>query len=454
MMPHQEITGAAMLPTTHLKAEPEPPASLAHILTYRQRTQELAWVIAGKLVMMGANAALLLLLAEHLELKLYGLLVTSICGQLLLSRVLLLGIERGVIRLHTLPELRHQERELFNAGWVVISRMSALLILIALVAVWAREFSDAPHWPGWMIASVVGGAIGTAIVDYGYSIYLSHVQYRAAALSQGVTALGRLAVIALVVLIWPHYPLLVFLLYPGASLVSGLTQAMLILHPKNGGESRPDRALVRRLLRFSLWQGGTNFAALLNLYQGTFLLAWLGQEAAAGIFGLGLTLSMGFSAVCISFTEFLAPRVARVQSLRALPPFIARAFGGALVLALGSVPVALAISLLITEVLPPGLHEVVPIFYCLTAAIMLPLFQSPLEAACYYLLRPQLMTLGMILRVICVGSLALLLVPGRGAWGAAVAQLCGTVMALMGFTMCGVVALRTAQKAETRVDHL
>lgn len=429
------------------KEGPEPPAGLARILAHRQPAGELAWVLAGKLAMMGANAALMLLLAERLELKLYGLLVTSISGQLLLSRVLLLGVETGVIRLHTLPELRHQDRELFNAGRVVIWRMSALLILVALAAALAGDFSAAPRWPDLVIASAVAGAIGTALVDYSYSFYLSHVRYRAAALSQSVTALGRLAITMLAVLLWPQQPSLAFLAYVGASLASGLLQTALIRSAEGGRRDRPEAALVRRLLSFSLWQGGTNFVALLYLYLGTFLLAWSGEEAAAGIFGLGLTLSMGFFAVYNAYIEYLLPRIARVESLNALPSFLVRAFGGALILALGGIPVAVAIGWMVARLLNPELHNVTPVFYCLSASMLLLVCQAPLEAACHYLLRPQLALFGWVLRVICAGGLTLTLAPGRGAWGAAVAQLGGTAVGLMAFAVCVIAALRAARKA-------
>jgi O-antigen/teichoic acid export membrane protein len=448
-MPNPEVTGAEMLPARRLKEEAESLGGQARMRSFRQPAEDLTWVIAGKLVMMGANAVLMLLLAKVLELKLFGLLVTSISGQLLLSRVLLLGVETGVVRLHTLPELRHQDRELFNAGWFVIWQMSALSILVALAAMWARDVSAEPRWPDLVIASVVAGAIGTALVDYSYSFHLSHVRYRRAALSQSLTAVGRLAITLLTVLVWPQHTQLAFLAYVCASLASGLAQAALIRSAQSGGESRPVRSLMRRLLRFSVWQGGANFVALLNLYQGTFILTWSGQEAAAGIFGLALTLSMGFYAIYNAYGEYLLSRIARVKRLSELPSFLLGAFGGALMLALCCVPVAITIEVIVTRILDLELGDFVPVFYCLSASILLLVCQCPLEATCKYLLRPQLLTFERILRVICVGGLALMLARRWGAWGAAVAQLGGTAMVLVAFATCVIVALRAARKAET-----
>ncbi len=439
------------LPAPHLREGTEPPTGLARLLAHRQRAAELAWVIAGKLAMMGANAALMLLLAERLELNLYGLFMTSIGGQLLLSRVLMLGVDRGVIRLHTLPDLRQRSRDLYSAGLAVIRRMSALALLTAIAVVWALSSSASPlgsSWPGWMVASMVAGAIGAALVDYGYSVYLSQLRYRAAALSQGVTSLGKLAVTVLAILLWPDRPLAVFLAYFSASLVSGLwLTARRELMPR-GGDTRHDRGLVSRLLRYSLWQGGTNFIALLYLYQGTFLLTWLGNEAAAGVFGLGVMLSAGVHAVCIAYSEYLLPRAARVESLNALLSFLSRATGGALALALGGIPVTAAVGTVVAGIVNPELQDIAPVFYCLSASMLLLVCTAPLEAVCNYLLQPQLVTLGWALRAVCVGGFALALAPSGGAWGVAVAQLGGTAVGVMAFAVCVVAALRAARKSE------
>ncbi|HEY7711425.1 MAG TPA: hypothetical protein VIG57_15500, partial [Candidatus Entotheonella sp.] len=61
-------------------------------------------MLGGKFGLMGANATLMLLLAERLELETYGLLVTVISAQLLISRVVMLGVDAGMIRMRTLPE--------------------------------------------------------------------------------------------------------------------------------------------------------------------------------------------------------------------------------------------------------------------------------------------------------------------------------------------------------------
>ena len=54
--------------------------------------------------------------------------------------------------------------------------------------------------------------------------------------------------------------------------------------------------------------------------------------------------------------------------------------------------------------------------------MLLLLCQTPLMLVCQYLLRPQLVTVNQVLRVICVAGLALALAPAKGAAGMAMAE--------------------------------
>ena len=418
---------------------------LTRICDARARAGELAWVMSGKFGMLAANAALMLLLAQRLELALYGRFVTLISGQLLLSRVLLPGIECGVTRLRTLPRYQARETELLRAGLHVIYGLSVLATAGALVICGIWEALGEPHWWIWLTAAVVGGALGTALVDYSYSLHLARLHYRQATFAQSGTALLRLLAVTPVVLWWPQQIWLIFLLYPLLTLLAGLWQTWLLgLRPSQGW----DRALIRALLRYSGWQALTNFAAVLSLYQGTFVLNLYGQAAATGLFGLGLTLSQGFFALNNAYTEYLLPRAVRAVHLHELRSFLRRTLFGSLLLTLGGVLATLALGQLI-RFLKPELHAVAPIFYCLAAALLLLPFQSPLSAAMHYLLRPQLLTCGWVLLVLCTGSLSLWLAPTQGAWGAALGQLGGTLLALLLMGLMLALAWRTAQQAET-----
>src|SRR4029077_5668277 len=165
------------------------------------------------------------------------------------------------------------------------------------------------------------------LVDYAYSFRLAHHEYRPAAVVQGGTAIWRLSLTTLAVWKFSAYPLVVFFAYHGASLVSGLVHSLVIARVSE----RPDLVLIKRLLRYSFWLGKANVIVIFSLHQGTLLLMLLNQSAETGIYGLALTLSLGFSAIATSYSEYLQ---VRVRSVEHIWRFIKRSFTGSLVLML------------------------------------------------------------------------------------------------------------------------
>lgn len=399
---------------------------------------ELSWVLAGKFALMGANAAVMLFLAKRLELNTYGLLVLTISGQLLISRLLMLGVDSGMVRLSAVPELKARAQEVVTAGLVFIACTSGVLLVAILLAV---PFLSQP---AWVLLCIAAGAIGTSLVDYGYSYRLAHHEYRAATLAQGGTAIWRFGLTTLAAVKLPANPLAIFVAYHGASLISGVVQALLIAR---SGE-RPERALIKRLLRYSYWLGKANVIVIFSLYQGTFLLMMLNQPAATGLFGLGLTLSLGFFAVYNACSEYFSVRIRAVEHVEDLSRFMKRATAAAVVLILACVPVMFVVAALIVWLLGPEWREVVPIFVYLSVSMVLLILQAPLVAMCQYLLKPQLITLGWAMRVVFIGIAGLILAPQMGALGAAIAQLIGSALALIVLT--AVVIRATKSTKETK----
>lgn len=401
---------------------------------------ELSWVLAGKFALMGANAAVMLFLANRLALQTYGLLVITISCQLLISRCLMMGVDAGMVRLTTVPELRSSANQLITAGLVVMGCTSGVLLAIALLAM---PLVSRRGIPAWALGCIVAGSIGTSLVDYGYSYFLAQQRYPLATLSQGGTALARLGIVIATVTLVTH-PVFVFVAYHGASLFSGLLQTLIIA---SASWRRPDRSVLRQLLRYSFWLGKANVLVIFTLYLGTFLLSMFGQPAATALFGLGLTLSLGVFAVNNAYTEYLSVRVRAVEHLADLPRFIRRGMGVALVLILGCVPVVFVIERLMPWLLGSEWLEVTSIFTYLTVAMALLILQAPLVAACHYLLRPQLITLGWMVHGILIAATGLILVPRMGALGAAVAQVIGSALALIVLSCLVASALRSAIRA-------
>lgn len=402
---------------------------------------ELSWVFAGKFSLMGANAALMLFLATRLDLNTYGLLVLTISAQLLISRLLLIGVDSGMVRLTAVPELRSRTPQLVAAGLVVIAGTSGVLLVAILFAI---PFGSQSDTPAWLLLCVAAGAIGTALVDYGYSFRLARQEYPPATLAQGGTAVWRFGLTTLAAVKLPANPVAVFAAYHGASLISGIVQTLLLSRMSE----RPDRPLIKRLLGYSYWLGKANVIVIFSLYQGTFLLMILNQPAATGRFGLGLTLSLGFFAVYNAYSEYLSVRVRAIEHVKDIPRFLKRAIAAGVVLILACVPIVFVVAAVMPWFLGPEWREV-PIFVWLSVSMLLLILQAPLAAVCHYLLKPQLITLAWVMRVIFIGVAGIILAPKMGATGAAVAQTIGSALALIALGWLVFSSIRSA----IRLNH-
>jgi O-antigen/teichoic acid export membrane protein len=406
---------------------------------------ELSWVLGGKFALMGANAAVMLFLAERLDVRTYGLLVITISGQLLISRLLLLGVEVGIIRLTAIPDLRTREQEVVTAGLVFIICTSIVLLIVSLLFVpLFAQFGI----PVWVVVCIVAGSIGTAFVDYGYGFRLAHQQYPLAALAQGGTALFRLGLTSIAVVSLAAQPVAVFMAYHGASLCSGLFQAIII-----AGTSwqRPDKSLIQRLLRYSLWLGKANVVVIFTLYQGTFILMLVKEQAATGIFGLALTLSLGFFAIYNAYYDYLLARIRSVENIRGVPRFVKQSLLAGLVFILACVPLVFALAKLLPWFLGAEWLEVVPVFAYLAASMLLLILQAPLEAACHYLMKPHLITVGWLVRAILITVSGLMLAPALKATGVAIGQLFGAALSLLVLSFIVTLILRSATKVESEL---
>ena len=401
----------------------------------------LGWVSAGKLMLLTGNAVLIVFLSQRLSLDTYGIFVAVVGAQLLVSRVLMLGVDAGMIRLKTVGELRVRAEELERAGFLVIapifgsvvdgqsaSRPDSVSLCLAKMVVWPCPGSRA-------------GRDRTSLVDYVYSYHLSHLAYRKAALVQGGTALARLVLTATASFLIPQSPLPVFLSYTGVVFVVGVWLALAIWWRSGAAQ---ESGILRKLLSYSVWQGGVNIAGAFSLHQGTFLLVYLGYKSAAGIFGMGLTMSLGFFAVYMGVSEFVFSRIVRLGSLDRLPRFLLKASAASILVALACVPVALAVGAIAPYILKQQLWTSIPAFFWLTAAMLVLILQAPFQAACHYLMRPNFVAIGWVVRIVSIALLGWRAAPVYGATGVAAAQFGGSLIGLSTFLVLILIATRLA----------
>ena len=391
----------------------------------RNHAREYAWILTGRFTLLGANAALMLLLVRLLEIETYGLLMVTISAQLLISRVVLMGVDAGMVRLTGVAGPSVPPREVVAAGLTVMRYTTAALVVLALAAAPVLSSLGVSLW---LCACIVAGAIGTSRVDYACSVRLTEHRFPLAALAQGGTAVARLGLtLAAATLVLPSSSNGVFGAYHGVSLFAGvcLTAALGLRGP------RPDRAVVRRLLDYSRWHAKSSVVVIFTLSQGTFLLMLLGDRAATGTFGLGLTVSLGFFAIYSAYAEYLRVRIRSVADRAELSRFLRRSIQVAVVLSLACVPAIALVAAFLAWMLAPELSPVVTNFRYLSAAMVLLILHAPFEAVCHYLMRPQWVTVSCVARALVIGVAGFMLAPRMSAAGAAIAQLIGSVSTLI-----------------------
>lgn len=392
--------------------------------TIRERSRDLGWTLFGKLAMTGANSGLMLLLGWLMDVKLFGLFTTAVGAQLLASRMVLLGVDQGMIRLYTVDRYQDQPYQVIMAGLRSALVLSVPVLLIGAIAI----LVGVEGWPGYTILSVMAGSVGLALFDFGVCSRLSELRFRAAAVVQASMPGIRLLLTTGAFLVTPDHPGPTFLCYALCALGFGIYLSFRTIRK---GRTWPAWTLVREVVRYSKWPGASDVAMMLCLQQGLFLLTYLKKEEDRGVYGFALTLGMGFFAIFLAYYQTILPRASRLKSVRQLPRFIARTMFAGFLLALACVPIAALIGWILPMILvgvdKPELLPFPRAFYALAGFMLLLIIEAPLTVACQYLLRPQLALIGLLIRVAVVLAIGMLLVPERGAYGAGIAQLLGGV---------------------------
>jgi O-antigen/teichoic acid export membrane protein len=381
---------------------------------------ELTWVVLGKAALMATNTALLLFLATRLPLAEYGMFVAIAGAQVVLSRAVLAGMDGGVVRLSAADHLARSE--CISAGVAILRRTAIAIAACAALA----AFAPLP-WPRWIAPVVAAGAIGIALVDYGYFCRLARLDYRGASAIQGGMGALRLTATVSAVLAWPSHPVAVFVGYAAGSLMAGLVQ----IRAAARTGSRPTGAMVKRLFRYSVWQGAASIITAGALHAGTFVLIALKQPDAAGLFGLGLSLSLPFFFLYNAYFEFLLPRISRVNEPDNLGKVVLRWTAVALALACACVPVAAMAGMIFPRILRPGLAAVVPVFYWLASSNVFLLPQAVFEAASHKLLRPNFIAGAWAVRLAATVGAVFMFARGGGPVRAGAGQCFAAAIALV-----------------------
>ncbi|MFG0317509.1 MAG: lipopolysaccharide biosynthesis protein [Planctomycetota bacterium JB042] len=393
----------------------------------RRRGRDLSWTLFGKLAATGANSLLVLALAvkDLMDAATYGLFVATIGAQLALSRLILLGVDQGTIRLYTLDDLKRRPELVLSAG---LASSLVLSIPVLLVGFLAAPF-EPRGWSTTVVLSVALGAVGVALFDYGVASRLARLRYRRAAIVQASMPVVRFAGTLSAVLFFPSRPEIAFGVYAGTALLFG---AALSARTAHRTAEWPDGALIRRLLRYSKWLGAADVSMILCINAGLFLLRGLDLDVEAGVFGFAQQVALGYFAVFLAFYQTILPRAARLGSVREVPAFVGRwtkiGIGLALACAVSAPVLAWILDLFMESRDLEPFHAP---FYLMAGFVLVLIVEAPLSVACQYLLLPQLPVLNLALRLVLVTGLGYGLVPRYGAVGAGVAQVVGSVASML-----------------------
>lgn len=385
----------------------------------------LTWLVAGRLAMTASNAALMLLVAlVFMDGATFGTFAVAISLQIVVSRAVLLGLDQGVVRMHTVAQDR---TEPVRAAVSIAGGLG--LALLVLGAVLAPLQPGTVRWP--IVVAVALGAVGSAWFDLGCAIVLARLRYRAAGLLTAAMPGVRLAVTLAACATTHNDSLLPIVAYGAATFGAGVVLLGAVVR-RFGWHAGTE--MFWRELHYTKWVGMSDAATVLSQVLALVVLKRCGQDAEAGRFAFAMQAVQVFVAVYVAFYQSLLPRAARLGGVDAVPIFLRQSLRMAARLALTCAALACVAALvlpMVLEELRPELTGFGPGFLGLSAFAVVMFFEAPLGVVCQYLLRPRLQLLALLVRCAAVGALALWLVPGNGALGAGLAQFGGGVLGAM-----------------------
>lgn len=402
----------------------------------------LTWLLFGRLTMTVANAALMLLAAlVFMELETFGTFFVAVSLQVVVSRAVLLGLDQGVVRMHTAAQDR---LEPVRAAVSISGGVGIAALLLGLIV--APLEPGSVHWP--VILGVALGSVGSAWFDLGCAVVLARLRYRAAGLLTAAMPALRLVVTVAACAVTRNDSVLPIVAYGAATFAAGVVLLGAVVR-RFGWHA--GAAMFWRELHYTKWIGMSDAATVLSHALGLIVLKRLGDPAEAGRFAFAAQVVQIFFAVFVAFYQSLLPRAARLGDIDNVPVFLRSGLRAATRLALACSAVALVTALVVPMVLStlrPELAGFVPGFLGLAAFALVMLFEAPLGVICQYLLRPRLQLLALLVRCAVVGGLALWLVPQRGAAGAGLAQFGGAIAGAA--TLVGLVMLALSEARRTR----
>ncbi len=348
----------------------------------------------SKLATAAANAGVLFVAAHALDAAAFGVFGAATAAILLLGRIATLSCEHAFMRLRALPEHDGADAGLLGATLVITAGLSAVLVLGALPVLSA--VAPGSRWP---VAATVAAAIGWALVELSYWIFLARGHHHGALAAQAGTAVLRFLVVAAVAVTLPGRDAL---LVAWAGSGAGLGAVAIGFAAR--GAHWPGGALVATMLRYTRWQGVAQLLSALGGQLAILMLLLVGdQPVEAGKFSLALSLMFGIFLIYAGLFEHLSAEVA-VRGAVATRRFLSLAMRWTGAMLALSVLVLAAEYLVAPWLLPAEIWAGGSVFVPLALAALVILAHAPLEALLHGRLRPRAILEARVIRIAVIAA--------------------------------------------------
>jgi hypothetical protein len=256
--------------------------------------------------------------------------------------------------------------------------------------------------PFWLLSAVTLAAAAWACTEFAYWLFLVQSRARDALLAQAGTVIGRAAAVLVVGLAVSAAESALALAYGCVGFALG---AISLIRAAIGHAAIPSLTVIRKLLRYSAWQGFAQSLATLSVWFGAFILLLAQKPADSGQFSLAMTITVGVATLAYGMTEYLTIRAAALPGLESLGEFLRGA-----TLRCGQAVAACATLLLFIGVAAPVVFPerlwVAEVYLALSLSVLLGVLHAPLEAAAHYLMAPQISFISRLVRLGCLATAA------------------------------------------------
>jgi O-antigen/teichoic acid export membrane protein len=331
--------------------------------------------------------------------------------------------QAAVKRIATAPDESRARNLASSFVWL---RATAATVLVVALAIGSRPLAvvllGRPDLDGYLVLALLGvlatalsGAMSTLLQASSRFGRLSVVLL----VNSGLTAL---LAAGLVVGGWLNLGTALVILGVGTSLVSAVQGWRFLPWPLGRPSLGGLPADAAQLFRFGRWLWLGDLLALAATQLDVLLVGRWGSLAAAGSYGLALSLASKVDVINHSLYTVLLPSAAALDVRQDVRGYVRASLRRSGLVAVALVAIVPLAGPLIQFFYGPAFQPAVALFYPLLAIVVFDLFTTPLTLLAFSYDRPQLLAGADALRLIVLVGVGAWLIPSSGPFGAVVAR--------------------------------